>query len=271
MPGMSGGASGIDGTSGTDSGTWYSATIAPTNVPEGQATETATDRAAPTGNQRQDGGVLGAMRPLHRVAALAATIALLGEAPAPSAPSEEAARLFAMSGTRTAAVQSYTSRLHVDVALRSFPYLKFHLNGTITFKRPNLYSVHFEHVPWFGKGFEDMKMDPMVPSTWGEHYDVTSLTRTGDRTHIEMRDKVDGHIKGVHAELDADGLRKIEWSYLNGGNIGVAVTPVVVSGIPVPATEDADIHLPAYHVICHATFSDYKIVTDSPYAAGGGR
>ena len=176
-----------------------------------------------------------------------------------------------MSGTRTAAVQSYTSRLHVDVALRSFPYLKFHLNGTISFKRPNLYSVHFEHVPWFGKGFEDMKMDPMVPSTWGEHYDVTSLTRIGDRTHIDMRDKVDGHIKGVHAELDADGLRKIEWQYLNGGNIGVAVTPVIVSGIPVPATEDADIHLPTYHVICHATFTDYKIVTDSVASTNTGR
>jgi hypothetical protein len=204
------------------------------------------------------------MRPWHRLAALAATIALLGEAPPPSAPSEEAARLFALSSTRTAAIQSYTSRLHVDVVLRSFPYLRFHLNGTIAFKRPNLYSVHFEHVPWFGKGFEDLKMDPMVPSTWPEHYDVTSLTRAGDRTEVEMRDKVDGHVKGVRAELDADGLRKIEWMYLNGGEIGVAVTPVIVSGIPVPATEDADIQLPTYHVVCHATFTDYHIVTDAP-------
>ena len=208
------------------------------------------------------------MRPLHRFAALAATIALLGEAPVTSAPSEEAARLFALSSTRTAAVQSYTSRLHVDVALKSFPYLKFHLNGTIAFKRPNLYSVHFEHVPWFGKGFEDMKMDPLVPATWPEHYDVTSLTHAGDRTLFEMRDRVDGHIKGVHAELDAEGLRKIEWAYLNGGNIGVSVTPTVVGGIPVPSSEDADIKLPTYHVVCHATFDDYKIVTDSVAADG---
>jgi hypothetical protein len=207
------------------------------------------------------------MRLLQRVAVLAATIALVGEAPAPS-QSEEAARLFAISSTRTAGIQSYTSRLHVDVALRSFPYLKFHLNGTISFKRPDLYSVHFEHVPWFGKGFEDLKMDPLVPSTWPEHYDVTSLTHAGDRTLFEMRDKVDGHIKGVHAELDAEGLRKIEWAYLNGGNIGLAVTPTIVSGIPVPASEDADIKLPTYHVVCHATFTDYKIVTDTAAADG---
>jgi hypothetical protein len=202
------------------------------------------------------------MRSLHRLAALAATIALLGEAPTPTAPSDEAARLFALTSARTANVESYTSHLHVDVALRSFPYLSFHLSGTISFKKPNLYSVHFDHVPWFGKGFEDMKMDPLIPSTWPEHYDITSLTHSGDRTLFEMRDKVNGHVKGVHAEIDGDGLRVIEWKYLNGGNIGVAVTPTIVDGVPVPATEDADIHLPTYHVVCHATFDDYKIVAD---------
>ena len=208
------------------------------------------------------------MRLLHRLAVLTATVVLLGEAPTPSAPSEEAARVFALSSTRTAAVQSYTSRLHVDVALKSFPYLKFHLNGTISFKRPNLYSVHFEHVPWFGKGFEDMKMDPLVPSTWPEHYAVTSMSHAGDRTMLVMKDKTDGHIRDVHAELDADGLRKIEWAYLNGGNIGLNVTPQQVRGIPVPASEDAEIKLPTYHVVCHATFTDYQIVTDSVASDG---
>jgi hypothetical protein len=67
----------------------------------------------------------------------------------------------------------------------------------------------------------------------------------------------------VHAEIDAAGLRKVEWAYVNGGDIGVAVTPTFVDGIPVPAAEDADIRLPAYHVICHATFSDYKIVSEN--------
>jgi hypothetical protein len=40
-----------------------------------------------------------------------------------------------------------------------------------------------------------------------------------------------------------------------------------VDGIPVPATEDADIKLPAYHVTAHATFTDYKIVMDNPVTA----
>ena len=204
---------------------------------------------------------------VHRAALIVASIGLLAEAPAPSAPAEEAARIFAVTGARSAPVQSYTSKLHVDFALRTFPYLKFHLEGHIAYKRPNLYSLHFDHVPWFGKGFEDMKMDPLQPHTWPEHYDVASVARDGERTSVEMRDKVAGNIKGVHAELDADGLRRIEWRYVNGGRIEVKVNPVVLDGIPVPASEDAEIKLPAYHVVAHATFSDYKIVTDQTAAA----
>jgi hypothetical protein len=51
---------------------------------------------------------------------------------------------------------------------------------------------------------------------------------------------------------------------VNGGTISVEVNPHLVDGVPVPHTEDADIKLPAYHVVAHATFSDYKIVTDAP-------
>lgn len=208
---------------------------------------------------------------LRNAALIAASIVMLAEAPGPTAPSDEAARVFALSGARTAAVQSYTSKLHVDFALRSFPYLRFHLEGRIEYKRPNLYSVHFEHVPWFGKGFENMKMDPLEPQTWTEHYDVASIARDGERTNVEMRDKIVGNVKAIHAELDGDGLRRIQWHYHNGGRIDVRVNPVIVEGIPVPATEDADIKLPAYHVVAHATFSDYKIVTDSAPAATSAR
>jgi len=200
--------------------------------------------------------------PSFRLGVLALSSLLLAEAPAPSVTSEEAARVFAVTGARTASVQSYVSKLHVDFALLSFPYLKFHLEGQMTYQRPNVYSVHFDHVPWFGKGFENIKADALQPSTWSEHYDVDRVGREGDRTVLDMRDKTAGHVKGVRAELDQDGLRRIVWTYLNGGKIAVSIVPTTVNGAPVPASEDADIALPAYHVTAHATFSDYKVVTD---------
>ncbi len=201
--------------------------------------------------------------PSSRLGVLAAAVLLLAEAPAPSVTTEEAAHVFAISGARTATMQSYVSNLHVDIALRSFPYLKFHLDGRMTYQRPNVYSVHFDHVPWFGKGFENIKADALQPSTWNERYDVDHVAHDGDRTVLEMRDKTGGHLKGVHAELDQDGLRRIVWNYLNGGKIEVSIVPTTIAGSPVPASEDADIALPAYHVTAHATFTDYKVVTDA--------
>jgi len=209
--------------------------------------------------------------PLQYAALIVASAALLAETPGLPPAAQEAAKVFALTGARSAPVQSYTSKLHVDFALRTFPYVKFHLEGRIAYKRPNLYSVHFDHVPWFGKGFEDMKMDPLQPQTWPEHYDVASIAHTGARTNVEMRDKVAGNIKGIHAELDDDGLRRIVWSYVNGGRIDVQVNPVVVDGIPVPSSEDAEIKLPAYHVVAHATFTDYAIVRDGAAAPAATR
>jgi len=266
IPGMSGGASGIAGTSGTDSGMTYSACIAPETFP---GVRSPKRRGARDSNHAPASRVLPAVRTLlQRAALIAASITMLAEAPAPSAPTaEETAKVLALGSARNA-VHSYTSKLHVDLALRSFPYLKFHLEGRIEYKRPNTYSVHFDRVPWFGKGFENMKMDPMEPQRWPDHYDIASIARTADRTHVEMRDKVPGNVKGVHAELDNDGLRRIQWLYTNGGDIDVKVNPMLVEGIPVPATEDADIKLPTYHVFAHATFTDYKIVTDQTVASG---
>jgi hypothetical protein len=198
------------------------------------------------------------MGPIFRAAAaVIASLALLAEG-----PPDEAARVFAMSGARTSAVRSYTFNLHVDFKLKTFPYIGVHLDGTGKYERPNLYSIHFRNVPWFGKGFENVKMDPLVPVTWPATYDVVSLAHAGDRSIVEMKDKTDGHVKGVHAELDEDGLRQVQWTYLNGGVIRVEVNPKIVEGFPVPETEDADIQVPGYHVTAHARFDGYKIVTD---------
>jgi hypothetical protein len=199
------------------------------------------------------------MGPVVRgLAALVASLALLAEG-----PPDEAARIFAATGARTSAVRSYSFALHVDFALRTFPYVRFHLDGTGTYERPDLYSVHFRNVPWFGKGFENVKMDPLEPVTWPQTYDVVNLAHDGDLAIVDMKDRTDGHVKGVHAELDDDGLRSVQWSYDNGGVIRVDVKPTLVDGYPVPLSEDADIQVPGYHVVAHAEFDEYKLVTDS--------
>lgn len=181
---------------------------------------------------------------------------------APPEPSDEALQLFARSGSLTAGLRSYTSAVHVDFGLRTFPYLKFHVEGNTTFQKPDDFSVHFDHVPWFAKGFEHIKMDALEPQTWPLRYEVVSLAHQGDRTTLEMRDKTAGNVKNVHAEFDATGLRQVVWSYVNGGRISVQLNPTMVDGINVPGSESADIRVPGYHVVAHATFSDYRLTKD---------
>jgi len=200
------------------------------------------------------------MRPVYRgVAALVASLALLAEG-----PPDEAAQVFAMTGARTSAVRSYTFALHVDFTLKTFPYLRLHLDGSGEYQRPNLYSIHFRNVPWFGKDFENIKMDPLEPVTWPATYDVVSLVHDGPRAIVEMKDRTDGHVRGVHAVLDEDGLRQVQWTYVDGGVIRVEVNPTEVDGYPVPQSEDAEIQVPGYHVIAHAQFEGYKLTTDPP-------
>jgi hypothetical protein len=204
------------------------------------------------------------MRSLLRAAfAIAATVALIG-----SAPGDEASEFIANSAARMAPLHSYTFQIHVDFKLKTFPYLGFHLDGDGSFVKPDLLSIHFRRVPWFGKGFENISLDPLQPQKWKETYDFTDVQRVGDRLHLQMKDRTAGHIKNVDAELDLDGLRRVQWNYLNGGWIAVEVNPVRVEGFPLPKTESADIRLPGYHVEAHATFEDYKLVTDAPASDG---
>ena len=80
-----------------------------------------------------------------------------------------------------------------------------------------------------------------------------------------MKDRTDGHVRSVHAVIDEqDGLRQVQWSYVNGGVIRVDVNPVQIDGFPVPQSEDAEIQVPGYHVLAHAQFDSYKLTTDSP-------
>jgi hypothetical protein len=196
---------------------------------------------------------------------IATAVALLGSAPA----SDQASELIANSAARMAPLHSYTFQIHVDFALKSFPYLKFHLDGDGSFVRPNLLSIHFRKVPWFGKGFENVSLDPLEPQTWNKTYDFLDEEKIGDRLHLEMKDRIGGHLKDIDAELDADGLRRVQWNYLNGGWIAVEVNPIHVDGFPLPQSENAEIKVPGYHVEARATFENYKLVTDQAASGGG--
>ncbi len=78
-----------------------------------------------------------------------------------------------------------------------------------------------------------------------------------------MKDRTDGHVRGVHAEIDrgrpTSGQVVVRRT---AARSTVDVNPIEINGYPVPQSEDADIQVPGYHVVAHATFNDYKLTTD---------
>lgn len=200
-----------------------------------------------------------------------ATATLLG---IDAAPESQATRVFAASQAATANVSSYTADLHVFVRLKSFPYLGFREIGHIAYARPNIFSIHFDHVPWFAKGFDDIKLDALEPTLWPQTFTIVKLEPSANAsTTVTMLDPKSPNVTNVVAVLDRSGVRSIVWSYTNGGRIELRLAPGNYEGYPLPASEDADIAVPFYHMTAHADFFGYHVTTatsPSPKPTAGG-
>ncbi|MGH7706897.1 MAG: hypothetical protein ACREM6_03040 [Vulcanimicrobiaceae bacterium] len=169
---------------------------------------------------------------------------------------------------RNAALRSYTFDVHVHVVLHTFPYLKFRLEGDGRYERPSLFSVHFHHVPWFGKGFERMNMGPLDPKNWPTQYTMRIAEQVGDQTLLSFTDRNKSPLTTATALIDpTTGVQELVWKYSYGGRVQLDVHPVAIDGYQLPATEDAEIAMPRYKVSMHADFSNYHVVSDDPLAA----
>ena len=200
---------------------------------------------------------------IERLVGALVCFGLIGASTASADSPEDAAAIFAQTSLPTAHVRSYTADLHADIQMKSFPFLTFHLSGTISYQRPNRYSVHFSHVPWFAKGFDNISMDELEPATWPSKYDVVSFDASGDTTNVQLRERKQPSVtSAVLASLDATGLRTMRWVFTSGDHIEYSVTRTDVNGVPLPQVEDAEIQRPVYHILAHATLSDYRVVTD---------
>lgn len=194
-------------------------------------------------------------------ALFSALLLLFGASPQPVP--DDGARTIAEMSERSAGIKSYTFDLHVAIRVHTFPELRFHLDGTGEYQRPSHCVIHFKHLPWFGKGFENVSLGPLDPSSWPRQYDITVVERSGDVTTLSMHDRVKSPLTEARAKLDArSGLRQLVWTYDYGGRIQLDVNPHDVSGFALPETEDADIVMPRFKVSAHADFKNYRLVAD---------
>jgi hypothetical protein len=204
---------------------------------------------------------------LRRLAAasFAALFAFLG-VPAFAAadrPTDPSA-ILAKVQERNPSLSSYQGRVHVDLRLTSFPFLRQHLDGTTYYKKPSNYEVVFDKVPALAKGFDKMFADVGDPSSWDKRFHITY---EGERDYNGRKDlqlKLVQRVRGMidHETVLIDpvawAIDSIRYDYYNGGHITMTQTFREVGGYSMLAEQDAEIAIPYAKAVAHGTYAEYK-------------
>jgi hypothetical protein len=184
---------------------------------------------------------------------------------APPSPHDPANAAIDSMTSHNAHVRAYTFDVDAHIALLTFPWIRFRLMGHGQYTRGGAYFVHFDRVPWFGRGFETMPMTALDPQTWSQQYTMSVAQHDGDVTVLSMHDLKKSPLTEAQATIDDKlGVRELLWKYSYGGHVRLNITPDVVSGFALPAREDAEIVMPHYRAMAHAVFSNYHVTTDTP-------
>lgn len=206
--------------------------------------------------------------PRVAVAALAVLVSLGGASPAKAAlstdePADPGA-IVARVIERNPNLTSFQGRLHVDIRLISFPYIREHLDATTYYKRPSNYEVIFDKVPAYAHGFEKLYTDVGDPSSWEKRFVITA---GGYTTVGKQRDVVLYLIQRVRGMIDHETvlvdpatwtIDQIRYDYYNGGSITMSQTFHDVGGYLLLTSQRADIRIPHVRAVAYGTYSDYQ-------------
>nr|MDQ6944578.1 hypothetical protein [Candidatus Eremiobacteraeota bacterium] len=165
---------------------------------------------------------------------------------------------------RNPSLSSYQGRMHVDLRMTSFPFIRQHLDGTTYYKKPSNYEVVFDKVPALAKGFDKMFADVGDPANWEKRFVVTYQ---GEREYQGRKDielKLVQRVRGmidhetVLVDPNAWAIDSIRYDYYNGGHITMSQTFRQVGGYSMLAEQNAEIAIPYAKAVAHGIYSDYK-------------
>ncbi len=203
---------------------------------------------------------------LRHAAALLAVCVTLGAAPATGAgplPSSAQAVLERMD-QRNPTLQSYRTRVHVDVRMLSFPFLAPQLDGTSYYRRPDTYVVVFDHVPGYARGFQRLFDDIGNPDAWQKDNDIalegaawldgreTIVLRLTKKIHSDILDH-----SLAYVDLASYALMRMEWYYTSGGKITMSQGYRKQGQFWVLSQQHATIQIPHVRAVADASYGPY--------------
>jgi len=159
---------------------------------------------------------------------------------------------------------SFQGRLHVDVRMTSFPWVREHLEATTYYKRPSNYEVVFDRVPKLAAGFEKLYTDVGDPSNWEKRYIMTNAGRVSFDGHADIALRLVQRVRGmidhetVLVDPQAWTIDQIRYDYYNGGSITMSQSFRQLGGYLLLTSQRADIKIPYVRAVAYGTYSDYQ-------------
>ncbi|MDQ2908598.1 MAG: hypothetical protein M3R44_04520 [Candidatus Eremiobacteraeota bacterium] len=208
---------------------------------------------------------------LYLIAAvLAVAIAGPAAASAPSSldPANSALykRMVALNGN----VSSYEADVHLDVALRTFPFISPSLDGNVYYKRPDKEVVVFNTVPALAAQFKKVypRLDP--PDQWTSLYTVTKLGDADGATTFRLVPKKDGRVQHLDVKVDdaSAAPSSYTWTYKDGGFVTFEQSYTHENGAYLLHKQTGRVELPTYKADVTSNFSNYRLnvaVADSVF------
>jgi hypothetical protein len=197
------------------------------------------------------------------VAALAFIAHAVSAQPIASPPPDPAA-LLARVIERNPSLGSYQGRLHVEVVMSSFPFLRQHLDGTTYYKKPSNYEIVFDRVPSYAKGFEKLFSDIGDPTDWSRRFKITYDGQQPFGEHVDARLRMVQKVRGmidhetVLVNPVAGTIDQIRYDYYNGGHITMTQTFTDVGGYTMISGQEIEIQIPHVRAVAHGEYTDYQ-------------
>jgi hypothetical protein len=166
-------------------------------------------------------------------------------------------RMVALNGD----LHTYRATIHLDVALKSFPFISPSLDGTAYFKRPDKEAVVLDTVPAIASQFKKVypKVDP--PGNWTATYAVYVLGDSEGATTFRLVPKKNGRVEHLDVKAnDANGtITSYMWTYKDGGFVAFDQSYKMLDGNYLIDRQSGHVELPSYKADVTSQFTNYHL------------
>ncbi len=158
-------------------------------------------------------------------------------------------------------LHSYRANVHLDVELKTFPFISPSLDGNVYYKRPDREAVVFDTVPALASQFKKVypRVDP--PATWPALYEVAKVGDESGTTTFRLVPKKNGRIDRLDVKVDDETatIREYTWTYKDGGYVTFDQTFRTQDGNYLIDKQTGHVDLPSYRADVVSNFSNYKL------------